>query len=977
MANFPGIRVLNSSDDYRPQSGIQFNTPAQTAQVNADLAGQAIQQVGQATQANRQVTRAATDLLAGAQPGVAVRPGQDFTGLKELSVGLMTYFKEREEKRRQQAGVDFLQEASDLATKIPEELNERGQLLIRRDINDIVDRYQADGVPLEVLARGLQGMSMPLDSALEAKMQAQAKAAAELAAAERERQLATESYKIAGTLGALSVPGITSDRQTELMNSLVAELQASMGMLDPIAANQLANQVYTTLGQSSAASSKLREEVQSRVALSADYYNRASVLYSNFQSGAIDYAEYSTQLSQLAANYPNDIPAAFNFSQLPQQVQALAQQTLSLQQSAEALQDRQLEGYDVDAITLDNSKFVVSYLTQHVGMIDQFEATIKATTGGTVPAELVGVVSAAREYQRYTNEQEPQLWEAYTAKRSEVTNLASADVRDYISMYRRMAAMSSDPSAVPSSIAQIRDQLLMQTGMTPEQFVTMPPEKIAELQEIYDSSRTQAVADIQAEANAAYDRYLAAGRRFSMSGLLQRDATTGRYTQVPPPQESPLPGIVQELSTAAARLRAMPVGHGGLPPNFSVPQLHTQVDAGGNKLIFPLRPQDTIFEFSSGQVYNAPRPGRLHQGLDFGVPMGTEVVSYVSGEVVDVRPRGDYGNTVKIRADDGTYHFFAHLDSATVSPGTRVSPGEVIALSGDTGTGGPHLHWEVTTEPESGHIDPLEYARQIPQRLRQWRGSGGNPVSYNGTIPLDNGTYITSDTNAVAEASRGAVAASEYSVRNPVRHRFASSRASDYLAEQEPTHNYGYQALTRPEISRALYNASRATNVPAQWIADLVAVETDNSWSTSAYNRSSGATGLIQFIPSTAQWLGTSTEELRNMSVPQQMHYVAEYIKRVQDYAGPITSPEELVVGVLHGMGALREFKQDPDRYDWNSNHAGLSLTQYMNKLGIYTGRSYNHRRRRVSTHVSYTPGCAVCEQSAFGGFSVPHEAVG
>lgn len=44
-------------------------------------------------------------------------------------------------------------------------------------------------------------------------------------------------------------------------------------------------------------------------------------------------------------------------------------------------------------------------------------------------------------------------------------------------------------------------------------------------------------------------------------------------------------------------------------------------------------------------------------------------------------------------------------------------------------------------------------------------------------------------------------------------------------------------------------------------------------------NRYSGATGLIQFMPFTAEGLGTTTEQLKNMSAVEQLDYVKRYLK--------------------------------------------------------------------------------------------------
>ena len=64
--------------------------------------------------------------------------------------------------------------------------------------------------------------------------------------------------------------------------------------------------------------------------------------------------------------------------------------------------------------------------------------------------------------------------------------------------------------------------------------------------------------------------------------------------------------------------------------------------------------------------------------------------------------------------------------------------------------------------------------------------------------------------------------------------------------------------------------------------ADLMAVmsfETGGTFNPSIPNAAgSGATGLIQFMPSTARGLGTTTEALAQMSRAEQMQYVEKYL---------------------------------------------------------------------------------------------------
>ncbi len=59
---------------------------------------------------------------------------------------------------------------------------------------------------------------------------------------------------------------------------------------------------------------------------------------------------------------------------------------------------------------------------------------------------------------------------------------------------------------------------------------------------------------------------------------------------------------------------------------------------------------------------------------------------------------------------------------------------------------------------------------------------------------------------------------------------------------------------------------------------DLLGVmNAESGLNSKAVNSKSGATGLIQFMPSTAKSLGTSTAALKNMSAIQQLDYVEKF----------------------------------------------------------------------------------------------------
>lgn len=123
--------------------------------------------------------------------------------------------------------------------------------------------------------------------------------------------------------------------------------------------------------------------------------------------------------------------------------------------------------------------------------------------------------------------------------------------------------------------------------------------------------------------------------------------------------------------------------------------------------------------YSRFKVDGVPLKG--HNGLDFGTPVASQIVAVDTGDVVEVLedPKG-YGKYVKLRHAWGET-LYAHLSSQTVAPGRRVSRGELVGYSGNTGLStGPHLHFGMRINPYNrqdgwgGYTDPLPYLSQEP-----------------------------------------------------------------------------------------------------------------------------------------------------------------------------------------------------------------------------------------------------------------------
>lgn len=83
---------------------------------------------------------------------------------------------------------------------------------------------------------------------------------------------------------------------------------------------------------------------------------------------------------------------------------------------------------------------------------------------------------------------------------------------------------------------------------------------------------------------------------------------------------------------------------------------------------------------------------------------------------------------------------------------------------------------------------------------------------------------------------------------------------------------------------------------------DLLAVmNAESGLKANAVNPNSGATGLIQFMPSTAKSLGTTTEELKRMNPLEQLDYVEKYLIRSKKAAG-FKPNEHLSAGQLYAL---------------------------------------------------------------------------
>lgn len=103
------------------------------------------------------------------------------------------------------------------------------------------------------------------------------------------------------------------------------------------------------------------------------------------------------------------------------------------------------------------------------------------------------------------------------------------------------------------------------------------------------------------------------------------------------------------------------------------------------------------FPTVSGYYISQGYRGTSHDGIDIaGCPYNSNIFAVNDGQVVTVSRKWDNGLYIVIRHDNGYYTMYAHLASAYVSVGQRVSKGQVIGGMGRSGLAtGVHLHFSL------------------------------------------------------------------------------------------------------------------------------------------------------------------------------------------------------------------------------------------------------------------------------------------
>jgi hypothetical protein len=125
-----------------------------------------------------------------------------------------------------------------------------------------------------------------------------------------------------------------------------------------------------------------------------------------------------------------------------------------------------------------------------------------------------------------------------------------------------------------------------------------------------------------------------------------------------------------------------------------------------------ISPVNVIYRLGDGMKFREKHPvlgtPQWHHGQDFSTPYGTSVYATGSGKVIEAGWKGGFGNCIVIDHGYGYRSTYGHLSNIKVTVGLNVKRGDLIGLSGNTGTSsGPHLHYQIDLFGQ--HKNPLYY----------------------------------------------------------------------------------------------------------------------------------------------------------------------------------------------------------------------------------------------------------------------------
>lgn len=137
-----------------------------------------------------------------------------------------------------------------------------------------------------------------------------------------------------------------------------------------------------------------------------------------------------------------------------------------------------------------------------------------------------------------------------------------------------------------------------------------------------------------------------------------------------------------------------------------------------SKYIYPTVKAYRISSKFGKRIHPVTGKEQYHNGVDIACPVGT-VLKNTVGMATCIKVGFDdiNGNFLRLQHDNGMVTSYAHLHKVICKEGEQVTPGEIFALTGNTGRGtGAHVHFRVRVPDKESlvDVDPEKYFEFAP-----------------------------------------------------------------------------------------------------------------------------------------------------------------------------------------------------------------------------------------------------------------------
>lgn len=302
---------------------------------------------------------------------------------------------------------------------------------------------------------------------------------------------------------------------------------------------------------------------------------------------------------------------------------------------------------------------------------------------------------------------ERQLDEMIAANQASQTRLSSAEklvaeiAREVDSVHSNVVtlaessgSLAQDPPGAKMARGGAKQRLMEAEGDAPE--TRGMNAQVRQLEDSLDRLRQAYTRAAQQTADAAANRISQAEQQVSKLGLEPARLVSPKRSPGQGGPFIPAPGAGDDHFAMGALIERMRQWDGMKAAMQRLP------------LALPIHGE---YELNSGfgaRVDPLNHRSAIHEGLDFGAPVGTPVYATGDGVVTFADEWDRYGNTVEIDHGNGVSTRYAHMSRIKVKEGQKVTRSTVVGLVGNTGRStGSHLHYEVRINDTAK--DPIKF----------------------------------------------------------------------------------------------------------------------------------------------------------------------------------------------------------------------------------------------------------------------------